>query len=86
MQVEGMWPYWLDGHATNTVKNSFDMSSMYLLTGDPQNLTIHTHTHTYIYIYIYYIYSSQIEISKPMVLNVELLSQPELDDVICRHC
>ncbi|DBB15379.1 TPA: hypothetical protein ACH3X3_003613 [Trebouxia sp. C0006] len=33
MKVEGMWPYWLDGHATNTVKNSFDMSSMYLLTG-----------------------------------------------------
>ncbi len=30
-----MWPYWLDGHATNTVKNSFDMSSMYLLTGGP---------------------------------------------------
>ncbi len=30
-----MWPYWLDGHATNTVKNSFDMSSMYLLTGRP---------------------------------------------------
>ncbi len=29
-----MWPYWLDGHATNTVKNSFDMSSMYLLTGE----------------------------------------------------
>ena len=35
MMVEGMWPYWLDGHATNTVKNSFDMSSMYLLTGGP---------------------------------------------------
>ncbi|DBA71802.1 TPA: hypothetical protein ACH3X2_010996 [Trebouxia sp. C0005] len=33
MKVEDMWPYWLDGHATNTVKNSFDMSSMYLLTG-----------------------------------------------------
>ncbi len=30
-----MWPYWLDGHSTNTVKNSFDMRSMYLLTGEP---------------------------------------------------
>ncbi len=34
MRVEGMWPYWLDGHAANTVRNSFDMSSMYLLTGE----------------------------------------------------
>ena len=33
MMVEGMWPYWLDGHAPTTVKNSFHMSSMYLLTG-----------------------------------------------------
>ena len=33
MKVQGMWPYWLDGHAPTTVKNSFDMSSMYLLTG-----------------------------------------------------
>ena len=33
MKVQDMWPYWLDGHAPTTVKNSFDMSSMYLLTG-----------------------------------------------------
>ena len=33
MRVQGMWPYWLDGHAPTTVKNSFHMSSMYLLTG-----------------------------------------------------
>ena len=33
MRVQGMWPYWLDGHAPTTVKNSFDMASMYLLTG-----------------------------------------------------
>ncbi|KAL3131455.1 hypothetical protein ABBQ38_007763 [Trebouxia sp. C0009 RCD-2024] len=33
MQVQGMWPYWLDGHAPTTVKNSFNMFSMYLLTG-----------------------------------------------------
>ena len=33
MTVQGMWPYWLDGHSPSTVKNSFDMSSMYLLTG-----------------------------------------------------
>lgn len=34
MRVEGMWPYWLDGQAPSTVKNSFDMSSMFLLTGE----------------------------------------------------
>lgn len=33
MRVQGMWPYWLDSHAPTTVKNSFEMSSMYLLTG-----------------------------------------------------
>ncbi|EIE20036.1 hypothetical protein COCSUDRAFT_58259 [Coccomyxa subellipsoidea C-169] len=33
MQVEGMWPYWLDGAAPSTVRNSFAMNSMLLLTG-----------------------------------------------------
>ena len=25
LEVEGMWPYWLDGHAAATVHNSFAM-------------------------------------------------------------
>ena len=52
MKVEGMWPYWLDGHATNTVKNSFDMSSMYLLTGEP-TLEDGLHYHDYAIINCY---------------------------------
>lgn len=32
-QVEGMWPYWLDGRAPSTVRNTFDIDSMLLLTG-----------------------------------------------------
>ena len=43
-----MWPYWLDGHAPNTVKNSFDMSSMYLLTGIAHfcvtKIAVHSHS------------------------------------------
>ena len=33
VQVEGMWPYWLDGFASSTVRNSFALNSMFLLTG-----------------------------------------------------
>lgn len=36
MNVEGMWPYWLEeaGRAPNTVHNNLvAMDSMYLLTG-----------------------------------------------------
>ena len=32
-QVEGMWPYWLDGFGAGTVRNSFQLDSMVLLTG-----------------------------------------------------
>ena len=32
-QVRGMWPYWLDGKAPSTVRNTFDINSMLLLTG-----------------------------------------------------
>lgn len=46
MRVEGMWPYWLDGHAPNTVKNSFDMSSMYLLTGRDMSRIVACHHNT----------------------------------------
>ena len=28
-----MWPYWLDGFASGTVRNSFALNSMFLLTG-----------------------------------------------------
>ncbi len=41
-QVEGMWPYWLDGAAPSTVRNSFAMNSMLLLTGDDP-LWLHNH-------------------------------------------
>lgn len=30
-----MWPYWLDGRAPSTVRNSFQLGSMALLTGAP---------------------------------------------------
>ena len=30
-----MWPYWLDGRAPGTVRNSFQLGSMALLTGAP---------------------------------------------------
>ena len=33
MQVEGMWPYWLDGLSQGTVRNSFALAGMFLLTG-----------------------------------------------------
>ncbi|KAK9829858.1 hypothetical protein WJX72_008283 [[Myrmecia] bisecta] len=33
MVVEGVWPYWLEGQAPHTVRNSFTMDNMYLLTG-----------------------------------------------------
>ncbi|BDA51431.1 probable DNA mismatch repair protein MutS at C-terminar half [Coccomyxa sp. Obi] len=33
LQVQGMWPYWLDGRAPSTVPNTFDIDSMLLLTG-----------------------------------------------------
>jgi hypothetical protein len=32
-QVDGMWPYWLDGSAESTVRNTFTLDSMLLLTG-----------------------------------------------------
>ncbi len=31
-----MWPYWLDGRAAGTVRNSFALGSMALLTGAAQ--------------------------------------------------
>lgn len=31
-----MWPYWLDGAGPSTVRNSIDIDSMILLTGDNQ--------------------------------------------------
>ena len=31
-----MWPYWLDGRAPGTVRNSFQLGSMALLTGAPE--------------------------------------------------
>lgn len=34
MQITGMWPYWLDGRSPATVRNTFEMSSMFLLTGE----------------------------------------------------
>ena len=33
LQIEGMWPYWLDGAGPRTVRNSLDLDSMVLLTG-----------------------------------------------------
>ena len=33
MRVEGMWPYWLDARSQGTVRNTFDVSSMVILTG-----------------------------------------------------
>ena len=33
VQVEGMWPYWLDGLSQGTVRNSFALTGMVLLTG-----------------------------------------------------
>ncbi|CAL8466240.1 g5776 [Coccomyxa elongata] len=33
LQVQDMWPYWLDGRAPSTVRNTFDIDSMLLLTG-----------------------------------------------------
>ena len=32
-----MWPYWLDGRAASTARNSFELSSMVLLTGAPRD-------------------------------------------------
>lgn len=31
--VQGLWPYWLEGSNTETVKNTFDLEGMILLTG-----------------------------------------------------
>jgi hypothetical protein len=33
IRVDGMWPYWLDARSTSTVRNSFEMDGMFLLTG-----------------------------------------------------
>jgi len=34
MEVEGMWPYWLDGRDASTVRNDLKLDSMVILTGD----------------------------------------------------
>ncbi len=34
LQIDGMWPYWLDGAGPSTVHNSIVLDSMVLLTGD----------------------------------------------------
>lgn len=39
LSIEGMWPYWLDGHDQDTVRNSVDLESMVILTG-----TWHAHS------------------------------------------
>lgn len=31
--VKGLWPYWLEGSNTETVRNTFDLDGMVLLTG-----------------------------------------------------
>ncbi|KAK9832926.1 hypothetical protein WJX74_001881 [Apatococcus lobatus] len=33
MEIDRMWPYWLDARSASTVTNSVSMSSMFLLTG-----------------------------------------------------
>ncbi|KAK9867742.1 hypothetical protein WJX84_006840, partial [Apatococcus fuscideae] len=33
MEVDSMWPYWLDAGSVSTVRNSVSMKSMFLLTG-----------------------------------------------------
>lgn len=33
IEIDRMWPYWLDGKSASTVTNSVSMSSMFLLTG-----------------------------------------------------
>ena len=35
LQIEDMWPYWLDGAGPSTVRNSLTLDSMVLLTGEP---------------------------------------------------
>lgn len=33
LAVEDMWPYWLDGSSMHTVRNTFELSDMVILTG-----------------------------------------------------
>jgi hypothetical protein len=34
MEVEGMWPYWMDGRDDSTVRNDLTLNSMVILTGE----------------------------------------------------
>lgn len=33
IDIENFWPYWLDGQAPSTVKNSLNLNSLVLLSG-----------------------------------------------------